>query len=87
MAVVWVLLGAIAIAGSAIFWIAGAYEIARGQRPPGILGRSLIFREQPSGRFDSWSTSKWRRNGCQVLGMAFGLLLVGLWSFTNLLTG
>ena len=87
MAVLWVLLGAIAIVGSAISTIAAAYEIARGQRPPGILGRSLIFREQPPGRFDSWSTSKWRRNGCHVLGMAFGLLLIGLWSFTKFLTG
>ena len=64
----------------AFLW-AGIYEIARGRKPPGILGARLILR---GGRMDHWSPSRWRHNGFQVILMAAGLSSVGLWIIVRL---
>ena len=64
----------------AFLW-AGIYEIARARRPPGILGSRLILR---GGRMDHSSSSRWRHHGFQVVLMAGGLSLVGLWTIVRL---
>ena len=70
----------VSVLALAFLW-AGIYEMARARRPPGILGARLILR---GGRTDHWSSSRWRHNGFQVVLMAGGLSLVGLWIIVRL---
>lgn len=68
----------IALIVARAFFYAGVYEIALGHRPPGALGWSLI---RTSGSSQAtWSSTRWRRNGMQVVVMAFGLLVLALWA-------
>lgn len=75
---------AVLFAGSVGFLYAGIYEISPGRRPPGLLGAELILR---GGHTSSWSASKWRRNGLQVLVMAIGLGVLGLWVMVKFVVG
>lgn len=66
------------------FVYAGAYEVSLGRRPPGFLGAELLLR---GGHTSSWTSNKWRRNGFQVVVMAIGLGVLGLWVMAKFVVG
>ncbi len=68
----------LALAGGVAFLYAGIYELTVGRRPPGVLGWNLL---RSSGSTQAtWSQTRWRRNGMQVIVMGFGLLVLALWA-------
>jgi hypothetical protein len=71
------------LVGGIAFLFAGIYELAAGNRPPGVLGWDLI-RSRGSTQA-MWSATRWRRNGVQVVVMGFGLLVLALWAAVGLL--
>ncbi len=60
------------------FVCAGIYEMVRGKRPAGVIGRGL-FPRNGARRSDSWEPRKWRTNGYQVTVMGFGFLFLTMW--------
>ena len=80
---IWIVVGTIAFLGGLTFGVAAIYEITQGGRPPGILGMALFHRDRDREFDVSWSRTRWRRNGCQVLALAIGLIVLALWALTK----
>jgi hypothetical protein len=57
---------------------AGIYELTVGYCPPGVLGWKLL--RSSGSRRATWSPTRWRRNGMQIIVLGFGLLMLALWA-------